>query len=110
MCITILIIRLLTPYYGQKPKLLVHRPMPREIASINAFTLQIYLHAAIPDNAVILMIDAFYLIKHRLFLGIIIRLPVLQVVVISIRVSIKPSEKPANSQISLIFINESISL
>ena len=56
------------------------------------------------------MIDAFYLIKHRLFLGIIIRLPVLQVVVISIRVYIKPSEKPANSQISLIFINESISL
>ena len=69
MCITILIIRLLTPYYGQKPKLLVPIPMHREIASINAFTLQIYLHAAIPDNAVILMIDAFYLIKHRLFLA-----------------------------------------
>ena len=66
--------------------------MHRKVAQIDAFTLQIDLHATIAHNSVIVVIDVLYLVKSILFLGIIIRLPVLQVVIIGVWVYIEPSQ------------------
>jgi hypothetical protein len=56
------------------------------------------------------MVNRADFFQYGLFLGIIISLPVLQVVVIGVWIYIKPSKEPADSQVGLVFVNESISL
>ena len=56
-----------------------------------SFTRQIDSHTPITVNTVMSVVDFFYLTLDFCFLGIIIRLPVFAVVVISIRVNPQPS-------------------
>ena len=56
------------------------------------------------------VIDAADLLLNLCFLGIIIRLPVFPVVVISIRADAQPLQQPAGAIFLMVLVNESISL
>jgi hypothetical protein len=72
--------------------------------------LQVNAHAPVAGNTIIFMVDLFDLPQHRLFLGIIFRLPVFPVVIISIRADPLPLQQPADSEFLLVLVKESISL
>ena len=55
-----------------------------------ALTGQIDCHAPVTVNAIVLMIDLVNLSFDFLFMGIIIRLPVFPVVIVSVRIDVQP--------------------
>lgn len=91
-------------------KLCVHIFMNGGITVRITFTLQINFHTPIAVNSIVRMIYFLNLCLDFGFKGIIIRLPVFPVVVISIWAYIQPSKQPANAKFIMILFDESISL
>ena len=71
---------------------------------------QVHRHAPVSVRTIVGMVYFINLRMNRRFPGIVIRLPMFPVVVISIGMQFQPQEQPANTKIALILINESISL
>ena len=74
--------------YGAQPQLRVHVFMYRCGAVVISSACQINCHAPVAINAIVSMIDFADLCLCFLLLGIIIRLPVQPVVIVSIRTNI----------------------
>ena len=74
------------------------------------FTLQIDFHTSVAVNPLVRMIYFLNLCFDFGFKGIIIRLPVFPVVVISNWAYTQPSKQPANTKFIMILFDESISL
>ena len=91
-------------------KLCVHIFMNGGITVRITFTLQIDFHTPIAVNSIVRMIYFLNLCLDFGFKGIIIRLPVFPVVVISIWAYTQPSKQPANAKFIMILFDESISL
>lgn len=91
-------------------KLCVHIFMNGAITVRITFTLQIDFHTPIAVNSIVRMIYFLNLCLDFGFKGIIIRLPVFPVVVISIWAYTQPSKQPANAKFIMILFDESISL
>jgi len=75
-----------------------------------ALTRQIDRHTPVTVNSIVLMVDLVNLCLDFLFMGIITRLPVFPVVIISVRIDVQPVQQPADAEFFLVFVNESISL
>lgn len=71
---------------------------------------QINGHGPVSGHPVMHMVNFPDLSFYSFFLGIIIRLPVFPVVVISIRVDAKPPQQPANAEFPVMLFNKPISL
>ena len=71
---------------------------------------QISCHAAVTVHAVMVVVDIPDPLLDLCFLGIIIRLPVFPVVVISIRTDSQPPQQPADAEFLMVLVKESISL
>ena len=78
------------------------------VAVSSAF--QISCHAAVTVHAVMAVVDIPDLLLNLCFLGMIIRLPVFPVVVISIRADSQPLQQPADAVFLMVLVNEPISL
>ena len=78
------------------------------VAASHAF--QISCHAAVTVHAVMVVADIPDLLLDLCFLGMIIRLPVFPVVVISIRADSQPLQQPADTVFLMVSVNEPISL
>lgn len=73
-------------------------------------TPQVNGHAAVAVYTIMTVVDVPDPLLDILFLGIIILLPVLPVVVISIRADSQPPQKPADAELCMMLFNKSISL
>ena len=76
------------------------------VAVSSAF--QISCHAAVTVHAVMAVVDIPDLLLNLCFLGMIIRLPVFPVVVISIRADSQPLQQPADAVFLMVLVNEPI--
>ena len=77
---------------------------------IEAFASQINSHASVSVHSIVLVVNLPDLRLYLRFLGIIIRLPVFPVVIVSIWANIQPTQQPAKPKIFLIFFDKPISL
>ena len=77
---------------------------------MEAFACQINGHASVSIHPIVLVVNLSDLRLYHRFLGIVIRLPVFPVVIVSIRANIQPTQQPAQPKIFLIFFNKPISL
>jgi hypothetical protein len=71
---------------------------------------QISRHPAVTVHTIMAMVDIPDLLLNLCFLGIIIRLPVFPVVIISIRADPQALQQPADSEFLMVLVKESISL
>ena len=110
MWFSMLISRLFGTDNRTETKRCVHIFMNSCIIVRITFTLQIDFHTPVAVNSIVRMIYFLNLCLDFCFKGIIIRLPVFPVVVISIWAYTQPSKQPANAKFIMIFFNESISL
>ena len=72
--------------------------------------LQIGSHTAIPVYSIVAVVDLFDLFLDFLFLGIIIRLSVFPVVIVSIRAAHQPQQQPADAKFLMVLFDKPISL
>ena len=77
---------------------------------MEAFASQINGHASVSVHSIVLVVNFSDLRLYLRFLGIVIRLPVFPVVIVSIRTNIQPTQQPAQPKIFLIFFDKPISL
>ena len=70
---------------------------------MEAFACQINGHASVSIHPIVLVVNLSDLRLYHRFLGIVIRLPVFPVVIVSIRANIQPTQQPAQPKIFLIF-------
>ncbi len=59
---------------------------------------------------VVVVVDTLDLLMGLRFLGIVFRLSVLTVVIISIRVNLQPPKQPAHSEFHMVLVDELVSL
>ena len=85
MWLPFLVFRSFTAGDGHQPQLGIHIFMYRQGTQNNAFSFQIGPHHPITVNTVVLVIDSFDLVLGALFLFLICRLPLLLIVIVSIR-------------------------
>ena len=88
----------------------IHVFMYGNRAVMIASTCQINSHGPVSGHPVMRMVNFPDLYFYRFFLGIIIRLPVFSVVVISVRADAKPPQYPADAEFSVMLLNKPISL
>lgn len=105
-----LVIRILWTHDGMKPLFRAHIFMNGRRSVAVTVPSQIDCHAPVTINAIVFMADFPNLRQNLRFMGIIIRLPVFPVVVISIWINIQPYQQPADSKKIPIFIYKPISL
>ena len=91
MRFALLIIRFLRAYDGAQSQFFVHIFMNRCRAKTISYPFKINSHAPIAIHTIMIMIDFRDLFLYFGFLGIVFRLPVLPVVVISIRIDFQPT-------------------
>ena len=72
--------------------------------------LQIGSHTAVPVYSIVAVVDLFNLFLDFLFLGIIIRLSVFPVVIVSIRAEPQPPQQPADAKFLMVLFDKPISL
>ena len=77
---------------------------------MEAFACQINGHASVSVHTIVLVVNLPDLRLYPGFLGIVIRLPVFPVVIVSIRANIQPTQQPAKPKIFVIFFDKPISL
>lgn len=88
----------------------IHVFMYGNRAVMIASTCQINSHGPVSGHPVMRMVNFPDLCFYSFFLGIIIRLPVFPVVVISVRADAKLPEYPADAEFSVMLLNKPISL
>ena len=110
MRFSVLIFRLLWADNGMESQLCIHIFMNGSCTVRVASAFQIDFHAPITVDTIVSMINLLNLCLYFCFPGIIIRLPVFPVVVISIWAYTQPSKQPANAKFIMILFDESISL
>ena len=91
-------------------QLLVHIFMDRRTAVAVPAAFQISCHTAVTVHTIMAVVDIPDLLLNLCFFGIIIRLPVFPVVIISIRADPQPLQQPADSEFLMVLVKESISL
>ena len=79
-------------------------------AILVAFPPKVNGHAPVTVNAIMFMINLTDLFLNRCFLGIILRLPVFPVVVVSVRIDTQPAQKPTDAEFAMVLVDKSISL
>ena len=77
---------------------------------MEAFACQINGHASVSVHTIVLVVNLPDLCLYLRFLGIVIRLPVFPVVIVSILANIQPTQQPSQPKIFLIFFDKPISL
>ena len=97
-------------YNRIQPHLLIHILMDGYRTVMEAFASQINGHASVSVHSIVLVVNLPDLRLYPGFLGIVIRLPVFPVVIVSIRANIQPTQQPAKPKIFLIFFDKPISL
>ena len=102
--------RFLWAYNGAQPQLRIHVFMDRCWAVAVTLPFQINFHAAVTIDAIVRMVDFLNLALYFCFMGIVIRLPVSPVVVVSIWTDLKPPEQPAQAKFRMMLFYKSISL
>ena len=95
---------------GAQAQLPVHIFMDSCAAVAVSPAFQISCHAVVTVHTVMAVADIPDLLLNCCFLGIIIRLPVFPVVIISIRADSQPLQQPADSEFFMVLFNEPISL
>ena len=95
---------------GVQAQFPVHIFMDSRAAVAVSPAFQISCHAAVTVHAVMVVVDIPDPLLDLCFLGIIIRLPVFPVVVISIRTDSQPPQQPADAEFLMVLVKESISL
>ena len=110
MRFSMLISRLFWMNNRTETKLCVHIFMNGGITVRITFTLQIDFHTPIAVNSIVRMIYFLNLCLDFGFKGIIIRLPVFPVVVISIWAYTQPSKQPANAKFKFIVMIQQLLL
>lgn len=110
MRFSMLISRLFWMNNRTETKLCVHIFMNGGITVRITFTLQIDFHTPIAVNSIVRMIYFLNLCLDFGFKGIIIRLPVFPVVVISIWAYTQPSKQPANAKFKFIVMIQQLFL
>ena len=95
---------------GVQAQLHVHIFVDSRAAIAVSPAFEISCHAAVTVHPVMAVVDILNLLLNLCFLGIIIRLPVFSVVVISIRADAQPLQQPAGAIFLMVLVNESISL
>ena len=91
MWFPVLIIRLLPTDNRTNPQFRIPIFMDGHRAVAVTFPLQIDRHAPLTVNSIVFVVNFLYRIQNLRFVGIIIRLPVFSVVVISIGIYLQPS-------------------
>ena len=110
MWFTMLIVRLLRADYRFHPKYWIHILVDSCCAVWEAFAFQIYLHTTISIYTMVFMINIWDFWQSFLAHGIVIRLPMFSVVVISIWTDIKAPQKPTQAKFIMMLFDKSISL
>ena len=95
MWFSVLIFRLLGTDDGTESKFCIHIFMNRNGTVKIAFAFQIDCHTPISVNSIVSVINLLDLCLYFCFLGIVIRLPVFQVVIICVWTDCKPAKQPA---------------
>ena len=93
-----------------QPHFRIHVFMYGNRTIMTAPARQIDRHGPVPCNSVMRMVNFPNQRFSCVFLGIIVRLPVFPVVVISIRADAEPPQQPADAEFSAMLFNQSISL
>lgn len=97
-------------YNRIQPHLFIHILMNGYWTVMEAFACQINGHASVSVHSIMLVVNLSDLRLYLRFLGIVIRLPVFPVVIVSIRANLQPTQQPVQPKIFLIFFNKPISL
>ena len=95
---------------GVQAQLLVHIFMDSRAAVAVPSAFQISCHIAVTVHTIMAVVDIPDLLLNLCFLGMIIRLPVFPVVIISIRADPQPFQQPADSEFLMVLVKKSISL
>lgn len=95
---------------GSQSQLRIHVLMYGCRAVVISLTCQIDCHAPVTIDTIVFMIDFMNLCLDFCFMGVIIRLPVFPVVIVSVRINFQPSKQPADTECLMILVNKSISL
>ena len=97
-------------YNRIQPHLFIHILMNGYRTVMEAFACQINGHASVSVHTIVLVVNLPDLCLYLRFLGIVIRLPVFPVVIVSIWANIQPTQQPSQPKIFLIFFDKPISL
>ena len=95
MWFSVLIFRLLGTDDGTESKFCIHIFMNRNGTVKIAFAFQIDFHTPISVHSIVSVINLLDLCLYFCFLGIVIRLPVFQVVIVCVWTDCKPAKQPA---------------
>ncbi len=76
---------------------------------INSFSQKEYPHSSMANDSIKIMVDRFDFITNMLFLSIVARLILFEVIVISVDTYAHVGEQPAKFEFFLVFLDESIS-
>ena len=104
------IIRPLSSGYGIQMHLTIHVFMDGRLTAMDSLVIRIYLHHPISGSPIMVMVDFTDCLLDLLFLLTILLFPVLQVIVVCIRINIKFPKQPPEAELLMVFLNESISL